>query len=125
MSAAAHDGGAAPAGGLDALRQVKQAEEEVAQSLDAVKRDGEAQLQKVAEETAASLASARAEAEARKTAILAGARAAADQEAATILAEGRRQADALERAARDVNERREAVLQILLGEFRGKGASGG
>lgn len=103
---------------IDTLRRIKAAEAEWEERLATARRGAETQLKLLADECAATVAAARAEAEAERARALEQARRDADLEAAGIVAEGERQAaEAREGTGKGVVERRREVLGVVLGPF--------
>jgi vacuolar-type H+-ATPase subunit H len=109
----------------ESLRRVKAVEEDVEQRLGTLRSEGAARIQKLKEEADAAVLAARNEGQAAREAALADARGKAEAEAATLLAEGRKAAQEIEmKAAQTVAARRDAVLSVVVGEFRStKGSS--
>jgi vacuolar-type H+-ATPase subunit H len=109
------------AGSIESLKAVRTVEVETAARLTKLKADGAAVIQRLAEEAEAAVLAARAAAVQAREATLTAARAKADAEATQLLADGRKEAQAIEvRAAQSVAAKRDAVLSIVLGPFRGK-----
>jgi len=104
---------------VESLKKVRQAEQQVEARLIQVKADVDAAIQRLIAEADAAVRSARTEGEKAREAALGDARNRADAEAAGILAEGRKAAQLIElKATQTVAAKREAVLGIVLGEFR-------
>lgn len=113
-----------PAGGpIEALRQVKEVEQNGEAGLARAKEAAEARLRQLRAEAETAVQAARKAGQALREAALADARATAETEAARILEEGRKAAAAIEGGgARNVAPKRAGILTLVLGEFRGKGA---
>jgi vacuolar-type H+-ATPase subunit H len=103
----------------DSLRRVKQVEQEAEQRLTRLRSEATERLQKLKAEADAAVLAARTEGQAAREAVLAESRGKAEAEAAALLAEGRKMAQEIEmKAAQTVAARREAVLTVVVGEFR-------
>ncbi|MCI4366662.1 MAG: hypothetical protein L3K08_02800 [Thermoplasmata archaeon] len=109
-------------GSIESLRILKEIETESEARLNKVRAESEAALKRLKDEAEAAVHAARAESNAQREGTLAEARKVAEAEATVILNEGRQAAQRLEvRSTQAVSAKRDGVLGIVLGEFRGKG----
>jgi vacuolar-type H+-ATPase subunit H len=117
---------AAPAssgGSIESLRLLKEVETDAEARVQKVRADAESGLKRLKDEAEAAVHAARADANAHRESALAEARKLAEAEASKILNEGRQAAQRLEvKSTQAVSAKRDGVLGIVLGEFRGKGA---
>jgi len=105
---------------VEPLKRVRQTEAEAEARLAQAKAQVDAAIQRLLAEAEETVRVARAEGEKARVAALADARCRAAAEAAGILAEGRKAAEQIElKATQSVAAKREAVLGIVLGGFRG------
>ncbi len=109
---------ASDAGTIEALKRIKNAESDWDHRLADARRASEATLRRQKEEAGATVAAARAEAEADHARTVERARLAADVEARQIVADGERQAaQATGAAAPRSSDRSAGLLKAVLGDL--------
>jgi vacuolar-type H+-ATPase subunit H len=110
----------APVQNVEALKQVREVERQSEARVAKLRADVDAAILRLGEEAEAAVRTARTDGEAAREAALADARTKADVEAAGIVAEGRKLAQLIElKATQTVAAKRDQVLGIVLGEFKG------
>ena len=117
MAASAPPGGT-PLGSIDALKRVKATETEWETSLRVARGAAEEGLQRLRDESEATVKAAQAEADSERARAVQAARAEAEREAAEILAAGTRVAEAAAQGqGKGAADRRNAILAAVLAGF--------
>ena len=120
-SSGASTTGSADSATIDALKRIKLAETEWEEKVAAARRDADAALKRLKEETDTLLSTARTEADTARSHAIDKARTEADAEANTIVREGERAAQkATDGAGKDLAARKSEVLAVVLGGFQGE-----
>jgi vacuolar-type H+-ATPase subunit H len=104
---------------LEPIKRVKAVEGETLARIGEVEARLKSEVEAMAREAEAAVARARAEAEKARDALLSSARDGAESEAAKIVADGESRAKQIRsRSARELADRREALLDAVLEVFR-------
>jgi vacuolar-type H+-ATPase subunit H len=104
---------------VESLRMVRAAEMQAESRVAQATADVTAAIQHLTDEAEGAVRQARTESDAARESAVTEARTRGDAEAAAIVAEGRKAAQQIEvKASQTVAAKRDAVLDIVLGEFR-------
>jgi vacuolar-type H+-ATPase subunit H len=111
-------------GSAPSLKRIKLAEQEAEGRLKKLRSEGEVLLKDLLHQAEAAVEAAKTEGNAARERALAEGRAHAEAEAAALLAEGKKVAEMIEsKVTKTLNAKRDGVLTVIVGEFRGKGGN--